>query len=51
MTTFAPACFALGALTAFGLLTAAPSHADESTANPLLYAVAWKQTAAEYRAL
>ena len=51
MTTFAPARFALGAMTALGLLAAAPSFADDGTANPLLYAVAWKQTAAEYRAL
>ena len=48
---FASARFALGAMTALSLVTAAPVLADESTANPLLYAVAWKQTAAEYRAL
>ncbi len=33
------------------VLTAQTADADDATRNPLTYAVAWKQTAAEYRAL
>uniref|UniRef100_UPI002FDD043F HAD family acid phosphatase n=1 Tax=Rubrimonas sp. TaxID=2036015 RepID=UPI002FDD043F len=36
---------------ALALPAAAQEQADPTFANPLLYAVAWKQTAAEYRAL
>ena len=38
-------------LSTYGLGLAQSETLREGSANPLLYAVAWKQTAAEYRAL
>ena len=44
-------CLAGGAISSMPGAFAADSSADEGLHNSLLWAVAWKQTAAEYRAL
>jgi 5'-nucleotidase (lipoprotein e(P4) family) len=43
--------FLLAMLLCAPVLDASAQNADDGTGNPLLYALAWKQTAAEYQAL
>ena len=43
--------FLLAVLLCAPVLDASAQNADDGTGNPLLYALAWKQTAAEYQAL